>query len=298
MRVRIAILAGGLVLAMNAAAGAAGVAQDTFESYTPGSQLNGQNGGTGFTGPYVVDPNLLANVTVTTRALNYANGSVASNGGSNAVSIADAANSNNLISRPFTAQTGTVYYSFLLTSNSAGTEDDFFQVGLSGTATGEPPVSVGASFQTSPGAGPMQYYARVPAGAANASFGTTPVNYNGTATNFLVAKVSKVNGSSTYNQVDLFVNPSSGTEPTATITRTAAADAAGEPASLSNFIFRTARLDAGDLYTFDNLTIGTTYADVVPVPEPASAGLLALAATGLLAQAPPGVSGGEAGPVI
>jgi hypothetical protein len=39
-------------------------------------------------------------------------------------------------------------------------------------------------------------------------------------------------------------------------------------------------MDAGDQYTFDNVTIGTTYADVVP--EPSTLGIAGLAAAAFL----------------
>ena len=89
-------------------------------------------------------------------------------------------------------------------------------------------------------------------------------------------------GSATYNGVDLLVNPTSLSEATPTLTATNPAGTG--VATFDNFVVRTARTDAGSQYNFDNLTIGTTFADVVPTPEPASM-LVLLPLAGLLMRA-------------
>jgi hypothetical protein len=258
---------------------AAIVGQDTFESYAAGSQLNGQNGGSNFTGPYVVDSALLTNVTTVSQTLAYSNGTVANGGGSIAVQVLDAANSNNLISRPFASQSGTIYFSFLLRAGTGSlTNEDFLQLGLSDAATAEPKASVGIAGTTA-GSLPEQFFARVP-NAGTSVFSGSSATVAEYTTYMLVGKVSKAGGSTTYNQVDLYLNPSSGIEP-AVATATSTATAGSGASTVSNFIFRAAREDPGDQFFVDNLRIGTTYADVVPVPEPAGAGLI-LVAGGLL----------------
>ena len=274
----ICTIGGGLGSDVRPGGGALVVAQDSYESYPAGSQLNGQNGGTGWTGPYVVTSALATNVTVTNQNLSYAGGQVSVNGGSRAVSIAGPADSNNLITRSFAAQTGSpVYFSFLYNTNS--TAEAFLQFGLESGNTAEPNASVGVQGIAGNGGGAEGFFARVP-NAGNTTFATSGINAN--QTYFVVARVSKGTGSTTYNVVDLFVNPTSLNESTPTLTAT---NAAGTGVStFDNFVLRTARTDAGSIYNFDQLTIGTTYADVVPVPEPASVGLLALAGAGLLAR--------------
>src|SRR3954468_23928489 len=104
-RPALTLLLGTIVLAfIGPAVRADPIASDTFESYTPGTQLNGQNGGSGVAGPYAVDATPGANVTATSQVLTYTNGAVTSDGGGVSVQIADAANSNQTISRPFPSQ--------------------------------------------------------------------------------------------------------------------------------------------------------------------------------------------------
>jgi len=254
------------------------IAQDTFETYSPGSQLNGQNGGSGFGGPYVVDSTRLANATTVSQSLSYSSGSVTNNGGSVAVLVSDVSDSNNLISRPIPTQSSTVYFSFLLRANTGTlSSEDFLQLGLSDVTTTEPKASVGIAGTTA-GALPEQFYVRVPNGGTSAFSGTgTTVAEN--TTYMLVGKISKVAASSTFNQVDLFVNPSTTSEPgTATATSTVAAGSG--VGSVSNVILRMARTDTGDQYLLDNLRFGTSYSDVVP--EPGTLGVMAVAGAGWL----------------
>jgi len=94
------------------------------------------------------------------------------------------------------------------------------------------------------------------------------------ATYYLVAKVSKTNGSLTYSQVDFWVNPGSNEEatPQATSTGTISFD------EFQTLGIRTVNLDPDDTIYFDNFTVATEWNDVVPpVPEPQGAISLALA---------------------
>ena len=268
-----AVLAAGVLSLAASRAGATVIASDTFESYAPASQLGGQSGGTGFTNAYVVPSALATNVTVVNQSLNYSGGSITVNGGGRAVRVTGAADSNELISRSFAPQTGSpVYFSFLY--NTGTTTEAFLQFGLSSQAVAEPQASVGLQGIAGGGAGAEGFFARA---------GATTLATSGIAANttyLVVGRVSRGAGSNAYNVVDLFVNPTSLSESTPTLTATGPANTGAS--SFSSFILRTARTDAGSQYNFDNLTIGTTFADVVP--EPGALGLLALGGLGLLAR--------------
>ncbi|HEX8916319.1 MAG TPA: PEP-CTERM sorting domain-containing protein, partial [Humisphaera sp.] len=268
------------VVSSAAPARATVIATDNFESYAPGSQLAGQSGGTGFNAPYVSDnpPAAVAGG----GGLSYANGAVSIGGGSvalqlvpattGAVSNAGGAADNGTLARTFSNQTDPIYFRFLLRTNNTG-GNEFLQVGLSNQAAAEPNASVGVAGAT---ADVFNYFVRIPGGTGNQVVSSTLFAPN--TTDLVVGKVSKTAGSTNYNRIDLYVNPSTGTEPgTATATRTGDSGQSG----FTTFNFRTARFQPGDVYTIDGLVLGTTYADVVPVPEPASAALAA-AGAGLL----------------
>ena len=264
-------------------AGAVPIASDTFQSYTPGTTVNGQNGGSGFTSAYVSDNP--AAVNAATETLSYSSGTVSSVGGSQDLQVVPATTGtvsnagggvdNGTLGRTFAAQSGPVYFSLLLRGNVTS-NNEFFQAGLSNATGGEPALSFGITGGTSTAA--ATFFLRVPGGNST----TSAVPFNPNQTYLLVGKasVSGANGAN-YDQIDLFVNPSSGTEPTTpTVTRTSSSGLT----SLSTLNFRTARFATGNVYSVDNVTLGTTYANVVSAPEPASAGLIALAGTGLLAR--------------
>lgn len=255
---------------------AAIIASDGFETYTAGNALNANNGGTGFTGAYAVQS---ANVTVAALPLSYSAGTVAVTGGSNAVRVSGATNNDQLISRPFAAQTGTVYVSFLYQASS--TLEAFLQFGFSDVASGEPKGSVGLQGIGGNSANLETFFVRVPNGSTTQSVSTTPIVAG--QTYFVVGKFSKVSGSTVYNQVELFLNPTSDIEGSPTLIATSTAGTG--TGTYSNFILRTARLDDGNTYNFDALTIGTTFADVVPttaIPEPSTLALLAVPVAGWL----------------
>jgi hypothetical protein len=270
----------GLIAAVSPAAMGALVATDNFESYTAGAQLNALNGGSGFTGAYVVDPTKLAGVTVVNQSINYTGGTVASFGGNRAAQIAGGNDSNALIARGIPAQTATpVYFSFLFNNSSAS--EAFLQFGLENGAAGEPNASVGVQGSAGNGSGSEAFFARVPNGGSTVFGSPTTFDVAGT-TYLVVGKVSKSTGAAgAYDTIDFFVNPTSQTEgtPNATVT-----NATATVTSFNNFVVRSARTDAGSTYTFDNLTIGTTFADVVPTPEPGALGLVGLGAVAGLAR--------------
>ena len=264
---------------------AAVLAQDSFESYAPG-QLEDNTGvtpygGSGFTNAWNVDDAARANAVVVSPGLFYNNGAVTNDGGSQALRIGGT-NSNNFVSRTFPATSNTVYFGFLYrTNNDAATSEDFVQIGLSSVATGEPnAASVGTANNITGNAPPPVFFARVPFGSnsntANTANSLTTLQPN--TTYFLIGKASKVNGGTNYNQVDLYLNPDTLTEGTPLATATYGGT--NGVSSVSNLIVRTARLETGDQYFLDNVTIGSTYADVVP--EPGTLGLAGVAAGAFL----------------
>jgi hypothetical protein len=270
-------------------AGAAVIAADSFETYPAGSQLEsnagvGQSGGTGFTGAWNTTDTGRAGVTIAAQSLDYAAGAINIDGGNNALLVSGATNLNEAAARQFPTQDNTpVYFSFLYrTTNDPLTSEDFIQVGLSNAATGEPPVSVGTANNAAGNAPPPVFFVRNPTTAGNSVNSTIPLEAN--RTYLVVGKGYSTGGSTTYNAIDLFLDPTTTTEPAlATLSRVAPVGQG--PDTVSFFDIRTARLDAGDQYSFDNITIASTFEEAVgatPVPEPATVATLAVAAVGML----------------
>ena len=250
------------------------VATDKYDAgYSAGTQVEANdgtsiNGGFGFTSQSIDDA-FRANVTTSTQNLLYSSGELLIDGGPLALTLAGVggvgANSNNLVSRSFDPQSGTVYFSFLLRTTNLSSEDDFIQLGLSDVTTAEPKISIGAAEATS-GTPPMLFFVRVPTGTGNQAFTSSPqIKFEANTTYFLVGKASKTVAGGGYNQIDLFLNPSTLTEGTPTISKNVAS---ATMTGVSNLIVRTARMESTDQYYVDDVTIGTTYADVVQVPEP------------------------------
>jgi hypothetical protein len=129
------------------------IASDDFEASTLGD-LDGQNGGSGFTAPWsVLSAAGILDIEVSGVSLSYAGGSeVFSDGGSQAVRVRydDASEPvlSGLITRalPATITTGDVYMSFLYqraVSDSGPSNNDFVQWGLhTGSTSPNPSVGV------------------------------------------------------------------------------------------------------------------------------------------------------------
>jgi hypothetical protein len=268
-------------------------ANDDFESYTVGAQLeSGANGaaGTGLNGgsgwganAYNSDDATKSQATIAAASLTYANGSINVNGGSKALKITGGVldSTNQALRLLPTAQTGQTFYFGFLYQASADTlsQEDFLQIGVSDTSNAEPKVSVGTGGAVA-NQTPIQWFVRDPNGTANNSFGT-PATAVTPDVHLVVAKVSQT-GSGTYNRIDLYLDPTSLAEPgTSTIGLTAAATA---PATLDRFVIRYFRGDAADQYLLDNLNFSDTFAGAIAVPEPATLGLASLGALTLLAR--------------
>ena len=228
------------------------IAAESFD-YTNGSALAGQNGGTGWSGgwtagtgtspPSVTSPGMSSS-TVTTSGLktSLANSGVPAFRTPSSSPDADGS---------------TVYISFLAQNTSA---QNTGYAGLSLISSGNEVLFLGKAN-----------------GAANWGIDTkgAGVVQSGTSTLNPSLLVYRIDFGAASEHVRLYVNPSDSTEPAA---------ASADVPSKSNFTWDSIRLQAGGGTTadWDEVRIGTTYADVVP--EPATAGLLAIAAAGLLAR--------------
>lgn len=248
--------------ALPPAARAAIIAYDSFNSYTANSTLNGDNGGTGWSGAWSSNSSVI--VESPTTALSYAGGAVAVNGGANAVQIPDV-NGDGIISREFSSQSGALYFSFLYREDArAGTATNFLQFALNNDAA----INGSGAIVASEAVGEFGVRLTNLTGTQTTGNSATPTIDVGT-TYFVVAKLYK--SASNYDRMSLFVNPTSLTEP-GTPSATSITDIG--ISSVSFFSVRTANLAAGDQTLFDELRVGTSFADVV-IPEPTTWALLA-----------------------
>ena len=264
-RVAWVVYAGISLLSASAAQGVP-IAYDGFESYSGGTGLSGGSAGTGGTGPkgefgWTTNWAAIPGVNVENDSLTF--------GSLRTAEIAGATNNIVSATRSFGAQTGTTYFSVLFRPAAGLDPSDFLHFYLADSNTSNA-KSGGIGLLTT---NDNTFGARV--GDAN---GGTTVSSSSTATGgtyLLVGKLSKVS-SSNYNRIDLFVNPPD-VEP---VTPSATQTGDSMINQVTVFSVRSFNLEDGDRYQFDEVRIGTAFADVVP--EPASLGVAAIAAAGLL----------------
>ncbi len=258
------------VLVSSHIATAAPLIEDSFEGYGLGD-LNNAPGWTAST-----------DVDVVSGGLSYSNGDIAITGGAQHVSSnALSAGLTPLASHTFAAQSGEVWFSFTLNATTSGNNPRywFFVSDDPSLTTG----LTGAVGDTNTGSDGL--FAEIRRDSTPNAAG--PEAFTDGLTYFLVGRLSKdgtVGGSpaNAYDQMDLWINPSSAT--LGTPTRSA------QTSTASSFIdgidtFGLTALSSAALLQWDNLLVGTTQADVVDVyvsvPEPASL-LLALAGATLV----------------
>lgn len=229
------------------------IAFDTFESYASGAQVEDNsgvqlNGGTGFTTPYNVLDARRTNVTITSGGLNYSGGAITFNGGNNAMQSLNVVGTNEVLSsRSFANQTGTVYLSFLYNNTvDVGNVSDFFQVGLDQGFV-NPRVSAIDNAN--------EFHVRSTTGSAPPADIDSNITSNVGQTYFIVLKAQKV-ANTNYNNISIFVDPTSKTEGLNTSTTTTLSSGIS---SLSEFVLRWANHENGDTFVIDNLRVALDF---------------------------------------
>lgn len=245
----------------------AAVVTDNFNAYTANDPLNGLNGGTGSGINWTSAWTATTTPKITAAALE----------GSLGVGVSGTSNANALATRTFDPQSGTLYASALI-NISALDSGDFFVFQLSDTATGN--VAHTASFGIQNNASNTFLTRFGSSNTPNQASSATGASAN--TTYLLVARISKGNtalrdGSNNiiYDKLDLWVDPTSEASPLAT-TLNLSSTAKATLTQLQTLNIRT--VDFADTVTlrFDDVRIGTTFAEVVP--EPASVWTLGLGA--------------------
>ncbi len=272
------VLASAVTMALGASAHAAVVASDGFENYTTGA-LNGQGAaGNGWSGAWTAN----TYVTIIDKSLSYSNGSINISGGSKAAQAVypnAVTDIKPLVKRSFTTQTsGTVYMSMLI-QTFGDLSGDVLSVGLQDSNANSANNSAGFNIGTNSGKINSEVYI-----SSNNSASRTPTSTTAVAgTTYLIVVRINPSGGSSFNSVDVIVNPSSTDEATAFASSASLTQTFNTADDLGSFVMRIANIDPGDGFYFDNLTIGTTYHDVISaVPEPAGVALLTVGAGSLL----------------
>lgn len=262
--------------------GAATLVYESFD-YTVGSELNGQSGGTGF-GSYawldsssVIQPG--NRDTVSLGSLDY--GSLETDGNSAlAVSANDATTSS--VTRRFTNIPGTagtstwVSFLFALKHTAAPlTTGDYSALAVSAVTSPGPLGSAYFGIYNDPDGEPGDKVFGIGSSQIiQAGLSTVPLVAD--QTYFLVARIDW-NAGSIPEDISLYVNPIlGGSEPTVASASASIKIAAGSTADGTNRLLSLG-LYAGEVgpeWAYDEIRIGSTFADVVPIPEPTAGAIL------------------------
>jgi hypothetical protein len=198
----------------------------------------------------------------------YSNGDISIHGGDRAMRLYDVANGTAAMIRglgeTFNAS-DALFFSFLFRTSAASplTNQDFFQLGfdLGSTSPTNPRVSIGANTITAafPPSQPFRFFARSTTSVSNSAFDDS-LDIAPATTYFLVGKISGTAGF--FDRVELFVNPATASEPAPSASFVTNSGAV----SLDTVVLRTAGLDNGDAYVFDELRVSRDWASVIPEP--------------------------------
>jgi hypothetical protein len=256
-----------LLAAAIRSAPAAVISEEHFSYSTASGSILGQNGGTGWSGPWMAggfNASIFNNQVVQPNSLGFGllatSGNHATTGANN--SITGVLRSFDAAGQVGSSDSVTRYLSFLVRPEgtlNAGAFNGFFGLYLDGTNDD--------LFVGKPGGGTLSNYVLEERGGSIQSPSSQPVILNQTA--FLVLRADFTAGSDTFR---LYVNPTPGAlEPTFA----SATESALDLGSVSGIV-----LYSTGAHSIDEIRWGETYADVTPVPEP---GTLSLAAIGLAA---------------
>lgn len=243
------------------------IAYDGFSYTTGAGGLYGSNGGTGWASAWTGFPTSSSFNTVNSGSMSYTDAqstSLTTTG--NSVEIVSGSTTapsyTRALSSALTPSTGSsVWLSFLGAGTGGSTmgltlfngSTQLLQLGNSGTnnAWGIRQLSGGSAFSSS-------------GVAMSSSVGTLGSTY------LVVVKISFQDGA---DKVEMFLNPTLGTtDPTSSTSLGYASQQLVDITSLSQIGFGVGT--ASQKLDFDELRIGTTYADVVAVPEPKALALI------------------------
>lgn len=244
---------------------------ENFETLTLG-ELQGQSGPSGISGSWQSQTSASE---VTAAPANFEvtlpTGEVITSGNQ---SLQVTGNNNNTISATLaTPLTEDFYFSFLVQMEAGSIGNNDFATFWFGAPThiGTPAIGL----KTGVGPGGTDLMGRITGNQEAYSNEQLGIG----VTYYLVAKISKTNGSPTYNQVDFWVNPGSNEENTPHASSTGNISYS----SFDSFGIRSVNLSPDDIISFDNPTLATEYSDLFPpIPEPTAPAFLLLALTRLL----------------
>ncbi len=256
-----AVIACILICCLGGASGsrAALIAEDSFDYLPAGASLHGKNGGTGWAASWAT--NSLGNVAVTADATGAElafepAGGLRIDGASAALDVFGTVNQPVAHRRIAAPPSGAFYAAYLVRIVSGSwTDTDTFSIHLANEGGNVNTLNFGlrggADFMVRNGTG---------APIEGAAWGTASLD----TTYLLVARLRRPPGSTTYDQIDLWVDPglADSNTPSATLTLTA-----GEGlANVSHVIIRAAALEGGstpDRVRVDELKLATAWTDII-----------------------------------
>lgn len=252
-------------LASSSPASASTVALENFAYPTGNLHLRG--GGTGWSAAWDADASSFENVQSAGLTYDVGGGTIGADG-SGALRLTG--NADELAFRTIAPFDGdSLYVSFLFSlDNIAIDSADFLGLWFDNATGGQHNTNrpnVGIADDPS-----NEFYARFHSTPSGQNFLRAGGRVTLDQTYFVVARLSKSNpgATSAYDRVSLWVNPGAwqSEQPLVTAQGTGIA-------SITHVGLRTANLDAGDALLFDELRLGTTWNDVVPlaVPVPSAA---------------------------
>jgi hypothetical protein len=248
------------------------ISSESFEGKTVGS-LSGQGGGVGWANSWTAE----SGINVSQGGLNYSNGNVSVFGGDRKLSLNSPADGL-AFSRQFAqSTTGTTYMSMLF---QAGSVPDRSQDTIFMLVNNDLLSDVSSGFRMTPSDSANRAFVSghaILGGGFSYSTGGGEVIQG--ATNLLVARlyVSPIGT----ERVDFWFNPSSLDEASNTASTINTTAISGFTRSFLMFGTFGLNQSGPDEYFMDEIKIGSTWSDVVAVPEPSS--ILLVFATGFVA---------------
>jgi hypothetical protein len=238
---------------------AAAIAADGFEGYIAGSDLNGNNGGTGWGGMW----NSVAWADVSDVAISYAISGQALGGGNSVAVSTTTSNTDRVMSRPLSApQNGEVFARVVFQfDNTAIDGDDFFSLWFNDADSGayedhKPEFGIKEGKFYARTVGTLPHYASIIPAAGE--------------TYLLVARFSKsgtcASNPDYYDSIDLWISPDYADLGSPDVSVTGECSATS-PAAINYVGLRVYHINADDTLRYDALQLGTSWDDVVPAPE-------------------------------